>query len=167
MHVISTGAALNKDIVSWVLLFADMFGFRLRNVVLCVRINHRSAAAWEIYGNILQSDMNLFSLLVCALVCVWHQPPGGCRHTLLISLWGWPFRAQLSTVSASVPSYRQMEMCINMKKMFYTNLCSGCVAKVKQFDCESVLECNSGRKCSCNPNPSSADILCYTFLFSC
>lgn len=37
-------------------------------------------------------------------------------HTLLISLWGWPFRAQLSTVSASVPACRQMEMCTSMKK---------------------------------------------------
>lgn len=70
MQIISTGAALNKDIGSWVLLFADMFGFRLLNVVLCVRINHRSAAAREIHGNILQPDVNLFSFLVCTLVSV-------------------------------------------------------------------------------------------------
>lgn len=161
MQIISTGAARNKDIVSSVLLFADMFRFRLLNVVLCVRINHRSAAAWEIYGNILQSDVDLFSLLVCTLVCVWQQPPGAGRQMQPLGL-----AFQLSTASASVPAYRQMEMCTNMKKKNYTNLCGSCVAKVKQFDCESLLECNSGSKCSCNPNPSSADILCCIFLFS-
>jgi len=44
-----------------------MFGFGVVNVVLSIRINRRSAIAREIYGNVLQSDINLFSLLTCAL----------------------------------------------------------------------------------------------------
>lgn len=40
VQIIHTGAALNKGIVSGVLLFADMFGFRVLNIVLSIRVNH-------------------------------------------------------------------------------------------------------------------------------
>lgn len=60
-------AALNKDIVSQALLFAGIFCFRVLYILLSIRIDHRRASVWEIYVNVLQSDLNLFSLLIYTL----------------------------------------------------------------------------------------------------
>lgn len=137
-QIIHTGAALSKDIVSWIVLFADMFGFRVLSVVLSIRINHRNAIVWEIYGKILQSDVNLFSLIICMLP-VYVTPSQLVDEYAAIKAELWEFSSQLSFLP-SVSTYTQTVRCINRNSRYFIKSCVlGCVGKVKQFQYECLL----------------------------
>lgn len=116
-----------------------MFDFKVQMLYLGSGLI-RSVVVWEIYGNILQLDINLFSLLICTLpvYVTPSQLTGECIPVFFISHLGWTLRGQLLTVIVTL--FLLTVTHINMASRYFLQSCVvGRVEKVKQFHYKSLL----------------------------
>ena len=79
-QIFCAGASLSKIIASWVLLFADIFGFRVLSIVFSIRIEDRRVSIWKKKYEYFAARLYFFTYLHAFRVCD-IQASGGYTNT--------------------------------------------------------------------------------------